>query len=389
MTSPLSFAPYTPWPVCSPWLPEPAPEEVKNFTFELATSHPKWHAIASSVGRSVATITLKDGTHLGCAVLVGIDRLLIPYHIVLGYCLEDLTVGFVVEDQSTGITYSPQFSVRQRLYCDVEKDFCLMQLDPMSFDGRHAGHFVPPVAISTQRYQGEFMFVHHLSSKGHVATIGLPCEGPDGSGYFCSTSPTEAGSSGGIYFDIWGRVFAMHLARSTGLCTGFKERKAIYLSEIIRQVPSVMEIPRCTPICQTPKNPTCFTYLKATDQCYIDEAGRPVVHSTISEAGKDYAYWEMRDVGSRRGIRIVVKSFSIEKVKGKSQTKTSTELDAIFTIQPDPHTVAAYNKNQPTFYEAAAKAFIRLPIEGRSKWVFSCYKQIFEGVFVRGYLRSV
>lgn len=96
----------------------------------------------------------------------------------------------------------------------------------------------------------------------------------------------------------------------------------------------------------------------------IEAEGKGISGTYLSAAGNRYEYSELRKPGKgSRAIRIL---------QGGSQT--------FYHIEPNPHTIPAYNKDQGALYKAAAKAFSVEKEAGRGdakEFIFSAYKEEF------------
>jgi len=321
------------------------------------------------VGSSIGQVQV-NGQKSGCGVLVGIDRLFIPAHIISGSCLSDLKVLFVREDNYYCYVYS--FDVARFLIIDNQLDFCILQLAPNN-DGTLPGNHIPIPAISYDQHRGEFLFARFDGDipKVNVIPFGQACY----DSYFCSVVQTEPGSSGSGCFDQNGRLFAIHLSRSTGLCDAdVNERKALYLREVaLKNVDAfkLLTLPICQPCCYLPGISQCAPKTNSNDRCHTNE-GKPSINDTfVSHLGNCYRYWEyFPSNASGAGPR----GITIASPRGK----------IVYKFQENPHSYKAYNKHQSELYLKAVQAYATLAernANATSDFNFEAYGVIFHAIY--------
>lgn len=328
---------------------------------EIKSTRPEWYPLARIAFNSVGRIVDKRGMHLGCGVLVGVDRLLLPPHILEGLCLPDIEVWFEI-----GTLGSFCSRALQVLACNREKDFCLLHLSAIKVSTTRSflpGELCPVPSISYETPLARTLLVHIDVSENKVLSFADPCRTP--SLYardFCSYHPTVPGSSGGAYFTAAG-LTAIHRARSTGLCDrSADERSAIPLIEIARSC-SLLSLPPCTRICPPDVIKGCFAKLPTEIvPCYKEERGRPVISGTFLLATRAVCrYWETRPTNASgpgpRGLRVTI----------SPREGAPAVADIRLRINENPHDFPEYNRerNQPAFYETAARAVCDAYLTGR------------------------
>ncbi len=130
--------------------------------------------------------------------------------------------------------------------------------------------------ISLLRYEGEFLFSTY-SGGGPSTQIsnGNSCFEPGGSLQFCSTIMTVEGDCGGGYFDLTGRLFGLHVSRSSGMCTLSAEtRQACYSTDIVNsslKAQQLFAMNVCTPMPYTANTPSPIHSSTNSSVCFIEE----------------------------------------------------------------------------------------------------------------------
>lgn len=337
------FSPYPPqWPSAV------SSKDASNvYLYELATIRPDWHAPAQLASPSVAKVTTGHGDHLGCGILIGIDRILVPAHILSQTCTDNLRIEFDMSDER--YCFSQSFNVLQAHDFHPELDFCILQVARAN-SGHCAGYYpgqkISIPGFSFQQHHDEFLLVHTDGKGSQIVSIGAQRQCSDWGGQLCSYSATVQGSSGGGYFDKSGALIAMHLHRSTGFCGGSnQERKAIFIADIIRHssiLSSSLSI--CQPLREPSRATDCFPNIPEANECYINE-GRPAVHGAIHYQGVKCGFWEQRPKNCNgegpRGIKIAL----------------PTRGTVYYDFDPNPHSFKKYIKQGRELYENAATVF--------------------------------
>lgn len=315
---------------------------------DIKRLRPEWGAIAEIAFNSVGRISM-GGSHLGCGVLVGIDRLLVPFHVLEGHCLDALDILFEVDSGESCYLYSCKAVAL--LSANRENDFCLLQVSPIcGFESMLPGNLLSIPGMSWERAFSDTLMVHVADDGSKVLSLSSPCS-RFASEDLCSYHPTTPGSSGGACFTKAG-LLAMHRARSTGLCgRPASERSAILLSEIAKRC-HLLALPACMRLCPPKLVKTCLPTFLRRDLCYEEEkGGRPVINGIFClAAGKICRYWETRPTHASgagpRGIRVVI----------SPDTRSAAELDIFLRFNENPHDFREYNKDPEPFYKAAAQA---------------------------------
>jgi hypothetical protein len=281
------------------------------------------------------------GDALGCGVLIGIDRLIVPLHVISPRCPEELTVLFSPD----ALLYSLAFKVLDFVVRDSTLDWAVLQLGK-DVCGRFPGNYLPIPKISDQVHQGPFLFSSFDQKFPSVSEgEGESCSLEN----FCANVITSSGSSGGGYFDSEGNLFAIHLSRSSGLCAplGPFQKKALYLKDCISRCSVIFKMAVCCPICPPKESPSCAPVFFSPDPCFIEE-GKPVIEKQISSNNQIYRCWEWRSGNNGgpglRGLTVAIPG---------SRDKPTYKFDV------NPHDIKAYNKKQGELYEEAGKQFIR------------------------------
>lgn len=278
--------------------------------------------------------------HLGCAVLVGIDRILLPLHLLAGECLT--TLHFILEKESEECCL-PALSFRARdiLFTSEEAGCCLVQLAPLCtsegnllFPGQVSK--VPALCLTSS---STVTLQVHVNEEGQkVLSLADSCSLR--SAGFCSYHPTVPGSSGGGLFTLQGFT-ALHQARSSGLCSPRDERVATTLASLVCLWP-ILTLSPCFPLCPSSLVRSCLPPAAPSDPCYEEEGG---LKGRITHWETQVDYREVRKPGGgHRGIQATV------------TLSGGRRFTYCLDINENPHSVAAYNKNQAKFYQEAAKA---------------------------------
>lgn len=213
------------------------------FPHEVSSINPQLGQVVETSSQSVGTLFASDGRHIGCGLLVGIDRFLVPAHVIGGTHPSDLMVNFGLNSPIGQESFPQKFKVIQFAEVDLNFDFCILQLD-LGEDGRYPGEQIPIPKFSQEASDVESFFLIHANEKGtKVVSFGEPCPCSSKAEDFCSINDTSEGSSGGINFDFTGNPFAMHYARSSGLYGSSLERKAIFLRDIFARSRILSSVP--------------------------------------------------------------------------------------------------------------------------------------------------
>jgi len=226
-----------------------------------------WELAHTRARESVGKLRNKDGQPLGCGILIGVDRLLVPYHVIEGDCPENLSAFFTKNDSTTCCTRL--CPVLRFLVVDDQLDFAILQLSKGDCNFYPGEDFNIP-DISHQDNPGAFVLGRFDQDEpvSEYISGGEPCY----DGEFCSFANTDHGCSGSGYFDREGNLFAMHLSRSSGLCgDDSQQRRAISLSKIIRAIPEVFRIQKSLPSPEVESIPACAITSLPSDHCVILE----------------------------------------------------------------------------------------------------------------------
>lgn len=288
--------------------------------------------------KQIALASIAKIRDLGCGVLFGIDRMIVPLHVISSRCPEELSVQFSYEEQSIF------FPVLQIIAMDPVLDCAILQLGALA-DGSYPGNVVPFPQISCREHRGPFVL---SSFDGELPSLQMGDGAPCCDVNFCSDVWTGPGCSGGGYIDLEGRLFAIHLSRSSGACDPFtlSTTKALYLKDLVFKYPALFGRPVCTPL-SPPQTTCCAPLFVSNDPCFSEEGGGPVIHFKIPSQNQVYQCWEMRSGhggAGRRGLTVVVPGV---------RDKITYEFNV------NPHHVKEYNKNQVALYYAAGSQFIR------------------------------
>jgi hypothetical protein len=362
--------PYAPYPVQMAPYSLPHVTQASNiYLYELEEIRKDWHDAVKNVSESVAKIIDINGQHIGCGILIGIDRLLMPAHLLNQICLNKIKVEF---DLTENVCFTQSFNALNAHEINVELDYCILQLSRAQsgpYQGYYPGERICFPVPSFNRSIDEFLLVHTNQKGTKVVSVGQsgPCS--TWGDYLCSNIETVSGSSGGAYFDKSGALIAMHLHRLTGNCGGSdRERRAVYMADVIRNS-QILSIPmnRCQPICDPLPPPRCFSEIVRTNECYINE-GKPAVTGAIYYNTIKCGYWETRPRNCNgegpRGIKIALPS------RGT----------AFYDIEPNPHSCRDYNKNARPLYDNAAEVFFNQYAAHRRAvdvFQFEAYGQLF------------
>ncbi len=370
--------------------PAPVPSATM-YPFQLTEARPEWSSAIECASGSVAHVHSVAGDPLGCGILIGIDRLLVPAHLVEGGCTLHFKVVFPMTDGYT--CFDQEFNVRQFLEVNGDLDYAIVLLDKAQTGpchGRYPGNVCPIAKLRCKHHSGQYLLVHSDAGGSTVASIGDPCVGVSSDTRYCAYSETGPGSSGGGYFDKNGALFAMHSARVAPHCgvTGL-ERTAVFIQDILR-ISRFAGLPPCTSICPRKEVVSCISKVTAYNPCLIPEKGRPAVSGTLTSGAYTCKYWEQHPRNNRgpgpRGVRITINETKI--VQDKKKRKKTVQVgvtDEQYRISPNPHDVRGYNSDQQTLYETAAKIrfekFLRKEKVG-DQIGFSAYGQPFSATLL-------
>lgn len=286
----------------------------------LSATEARWKKISDFAKSCTGKITIGD-EHLGCGILIGIDRVLTPRHVVANIDPGRLKIAFSIEDDQH--CYFPSFNIS--MIHAIYSQFVVLQLSP-NIHNRHAGTIIPFPEMSSVIHQGEFLF---SSFRGNApeTTIkdGSPCREPDSFVQFCSTIPSHNGDCGSGYFDSNGRLFGMHISRSSGMCTLSEEvREAVFLRNIRNSsqiAQKILSAPVCTPLCPPTHFPLPVSNAPSLGPCFIEEGdGRKRELIPISANG--ITYYAQHDGHGGKHILPLVKKLPSDK---KNQLVTGTK----------------------------------------------------------------
>lgn len=302
---------------------------------------PMWKLADEIASSSVGKITA-NGKDLGCGVLIGIDRVLVPAHVIAGKCSDDLQVNFL-----SHYFCSSYWAVT--FFVDEALDLAILQLERGG--GRFPGEVryfprlnvgIPPQQFLLGRFDGEF-------PNSAILERGQLCY----DGNFCSFASTRQGCSGSGYFDQDGNLFALHLSRSNDSCAGVPkgERKAVLVSQMIQspQLGWIFSLPLCRPLCPPPMPVVCAPDFYRQESCFVEEkksGGRPAETREIKIFGRTHKFWEYRP-----------KNPNGDGPRGLTMSVPHQRQKVTYRFVEQPHDIRAYNKNPEPLYETAAKAF--------------------------------
>ncbi|MBP7074562.1 MAG: hypothetical protein KBA81_04165 [Rhabdochlamydiaceae bacterium] len=230
----------------------------------------RWKALINFAKSCTAKITINQD-HLGCGVLVGIDRVLVPAH-VISATPYNLKVSFSVEDDR--FCYLPQVFDVLNVHPISEK-FVILQVGPDT-SSKYAGNIIKFPKITTERYKGPFLFsTYSGESPSTQISEGYICCEPGGPVQFCSIITTEDGDCGGGYFDEQGYLLGIHVSRSSGMCTLSAEtRQAIFSIDILNgslKAQQLFSMNVCTPMQHQANTSIAIDNHAENDVCFIEE----------------------------------------------------------------------------------------------------------------------
>jgi len=324
---------------------------------------PDWHHVTANVSSSIGRVCRGD-THTGCGLLIGIDRFLVPAHLVNGLCPSELQISFMLEAEQR--CFPLDYPVLQILEINQSQDFCILQLGDLA--GKLPGHSLPIPQVSFRAHDDEVLFIH-MDSKGYkLASIVKPYANQYGSEHLYSNAITFYGSSGGCYFDASGSFLAMHLARATDQCgLSGHERKAIFAKDIAMRS-DFSRVPICTPM-QTPSSTSCCAPFADIDPTCFTNEGKPAINNTYGPITYYETFPGNDRGGGPRGIRI---------------TFPKERMEVSYKFDPNPHQVSKYNKQQELLYANATATFYQLYTQNNSfprSFSFEAYGFIFTATY--------
>ncbi|MCB1067419.1 MAG: hypothetical protein KDK96_08980 [Chlamydiia bacterium] len=230
-----------------------------------------WGGIIQQAKSCTGKITANSGGHLGCGILVGIDRFLAPLHCVSEKNSFELNVSFSVENSNRCFRYECKVWGIHK----ISDEFVILQLSKDEHNN-YPGNIISFPSLSQEIHQGEFLFSTHSDDMPQtVINDGSSCKEIGSFIKFCSNITTKPGDCGGGYFDTNGALFGIHISRSSGLCTLAEGvRQAIYAKDIVSSssiAQHLFSVDVCTPICP----PLCFSPPISSsinlDPCFIEE----------------------------------------------------------------------------------------------------------------------
>lgn len=353
----------------------------------LAIQRPEWAQAVAKAQNSLVQVYSASGSPIGCGILVGVDRMLVPAHVVENGCPSHFNIQFM--GQTECVCYFAKFPFIQFLEVNVEYDYCLVQLGTGTdrfTEGMYPGQCMGMPTLRCKHYEGQFLFAHIDEFGQYRMSIGDPCSGRQVSNRYCAYSQTEAGSSGGAYFDQTGALFAMHSGRMKASCGYSKgERSAVYIQDFMETSPYA-RLQVCTPICPPNQPVVCLSELPLPSVCIDYEKGRASISGEFRSGEHSCKYWELHPKNNRgagpRGIRVTITKAQATGAAKKKQPRISKTncFDRSFWLSPNPHDVAGYKGSEKQkLYETAAKAFFQRYLDESKEGPFSfwCYGQQF------------
>ena len=308
-----------------------------------------------------------NGWSLGSGVLIGIDRVLVPAHVLAGVRSDGLQVVFHSHSH-----YQRYWILT--FFVDEDLDLAILQLD------RSVGQFPGetrsfPYLNTNVPPNGEFLLgsfdeqspssrIYESSHLGYSSN-------------FCSFIPIEDGCSGSGYFNQEGHLFALHLSRSNDFCAGApkEERKVILVSQMLQspQLGWIFEYYRGFSLI----NPRIMPDICAADSYYektsFVEKENPETTKEIQIFGRTHEYWEYRPnyLQDSRGLTI-------------SMPHQRQKLTYVLNLQS--HDLKDYKQKANHLYIEAAKTF-KTALETMRKipemFVFQAYSNSFVATKVR------
>lgn len=334
---------------------------------------PKLASIASIAINCLARVLDERGQHLGCCMLIGIDRVAMPFHLLQGTCLDKLNVEFYRHHDELKICYVSCCKIWKTLDGSEDHDWAFLQLSPI-FSGYGVGdypghHHLIPSIVSAPVKGSEFIFAHVDNYNQRVLSLGTACSQEQFQGGFCGYVSTQAGSSGGISFTRYG-AFGFHQRRSTGVCgISEKAKRSFILTHVLAHW--IFQIPKCQPL-PPQSQQICFSLSTRPSVCEAPEGrGKPAINGTLTVGKTTCKYWESFPTNASgpgpRSIQISV-----------------SRLNITYKLSPNPHDVPKYNKNQEALYREAAIAFCKMFQQNQPVPVafnFTVYNILFTATF--------
>lgn len=335
---------------------------IPYFPTANVSQHNSWQDVEQmrfSVGK-----ILNNDQNLGCGILIGIDRMLVPYHVISGTYADNLEICL----QNDSHAY--KFNGLKFLILNPELDFCILQLSKNE-QGFWPGQLIDFPEISFQKYSGSFVFARFdgETPSTQIVQLGVSCH----ESHFYSIVETLPGCSGSGYLEPSKKLFAMHLYRSTGLCgINSDVRKALYLSAISSssaEAESILSIPKDTPCCLPAEKAICAPTFTYTNTAYVAEGGRPSINGKVG----NMAYWEYRPTNS-----------SGAGPRGVTVSPPDTRSKITYMFSENPHDYGEYNhsKDQAVLYRNAAQAYLNTNTITPTAFSFSAFGLNFNAVFL-------
>ena len=279
-----------------------------------------------------------NGWSLGSGVLIGIDRVLVPAHVLAGVRSDSLQVVFHSHSH-----YQRYWILT--FFFDEALDLAILQLD------RSVGQFPGetrdfPYLSTKVPPNGEFLLgsfdeqspSSRIYESGHLRY----------SNNFGSFIPTEEGCCGSGYFNEEGHLFALHLSRSNDFCAGApkEEQKVILVSQMLDspQLGWIFECYRGSPLINPRMLPNiCVADAYYEKTCFIEEE-QPETTKEIQIFGRTHEYWEYRPnyLKDSRGLTICM-------------PHQRQKLTYVLNLQS--HDLKAYKEEANCLYIEAAKTF--------------------------------
>lgn len=330
---------------------------------EVTHARSEWELAAKFASTCCGHIVTAAGETIGSGVLVGVDCLLVPLHLVQTGAPHQFSVHF--EDQN-GSNHIYKFATFREF--NARFDYCIVQLEADA-NNRHAGEAIPIPEVS-QGSARELLLVHQKEGKtifslSQTSLVPIPT-----SAFTFSFSSTHPGSSGGCLFTKNGKLVSMHLGRDKA-GESPKQRVSVTLKDVYKSS-SILSSPLTKPMSPPTSREALPAFKVEHPSVELEGKGknRPEIYYSkdlkevyLKEDPAYYlSYYEVRSNGLNRSVGL-----NIYEKTNKSWKNIHTAEHSI----GDPHADPKYSKYPAKTYRKEAgelfKAFIKERTQAQQK----------------------
>lgn len=316
---------------------------------KLKAYHPEWVSTAVAADKARANIQSRSDEHLGSGILVGIDRLLVPAHILGAYSPDDFQVTFKCENKLR--SWIQKFSCARFLEYNTGHDWCIIQLNARP-DGIYPGNLVKMPSYH-EDYTGKALLVHQENGVTKFSLGEIKQEDQRQAPFSCSEIQASEGSCGGCSYTPEGDLISMHLGQAMTndkrwavKISAIRKESAI-LNEKAADVPSSPAQKRLSLPPMVLLDPNFNLEGKGKHPAEILYDQNKVITTAQAKAKYKVKYKEGLTNGETRNIGL---GFYIKNESNSWQHMHSEKDHPL----GNPHSMSEYNDNPPKFYYVSA-----------------------------------